>query len=112
MQMQTSGQNTYRRFLKDGYYLDSEKDSGISKEAAKNLAEFNRLTSAGNFQKFNKVQATLAIEEARKNLIAKSKDRQKVTRDQQRRHSLYLKSITYGRKERRYSIYRRQKQDY
>ena len=24
--------DTYRRFLKDGYYLDSEKDSGISKE--------------------------------------------------------------------------------
>jgi len=67
--------DTYRRNLKDGYYLDSEKDSGIPKEeAAKNLAEFNRLTSAGNFQKFNKVQATLAIEEARKNLIAKSKE--------------------------------------
>jgi hypothetical protein len=75
--------DTYRRNLKDGYYLDSEKDSGISKEeAAKNLAEFNRLTSAGNFQKFNKVQATLAIEEARKNLIAKSKETgKKVTKE-------------------------------
>ena len=75
--------DTYRLNLKDGYYLDSEKDSGISKEeAAKNLAEFNRLTSAGNFQKFNKVQATLAIEEARKNLIAKSKETgKKVTKE-------------------------------
>ena len=44
--------------------------------------EFNRLTSAGNFQKFNKVQATLAIEEARKNLIAKSKETgKKVTKE-------------------------------
>jgi len=75
--------DTYRRSLKDRYYLDPEDVSGISKEeAAKNLAEFNRLTSAGNFQKFNKVQATLAIEEAKKNLIAKSKETgKKVTKE-------------------------------
>ena len=67
--------DTYRLSIKDGYYLDPG-------QSASDLAEFNRLTGAGNFQKFNKVQATLAIEEARKNLTAKSKETgKKVTKE-------------------------------